>query len=150
MDRTAGLSSQAATRSGLRPETARRAGFATAIVLAPIVLIPGTNFNPAIGGIGKGVANIAANAAANPLTNQAHVSAYPVLSFLLPISVLGLAALAMRGSPWLATIGGGLGLIGWLPFGALAAQDDLTYQMAQVGGGQQFVASGIASPPTAR
>ena len=42
-------------------------------------------------------------------------------------------------SPWLATIGGGLGLVGWLPWAALVAQDDLTFQMAQTGGSPQFV-----------
>ena len=122
------------------PDTCRRAGFAAAILLAPIVLIPGTIFNPAIGGIGAGAANIAANAAANPLTNEIHVYAYLVLSFLLPISVIGIAALAIRRSPWLGTIGGALGIVGWLPFGALAAQDDLTFRMAETNGGGQFVA----------
>ena len=117
----------------------RRAGFAAAIVLAPLVLIPGTVFNPAIGGIGAGAANIAANAAANPVTNQIHVDAYVVLSYLLPISVIGIAALAIRRSAWLGTIGGALGIIGWLPFGALAAQDDLTFRMSQIGRGGQFV-----------
>ena len=129
-----------AGRAGLRPETVRRAGFAAAILLAPIVLVPGTIFNPAIGGIGRGAANLAANAAASPVLNQVHVAAYVLESFLLPISVLGLAGLALRRSPWLATIGGALGLFGWLPFGALAAQDDLTFQMASMGGGSAYVA----------
>ncbi|MBO0745627.1 MAG: hypothetical protein J2P43_11435 [Candidatus Dormibacteraeota bacterium] len=128
-------------RTGRRLSAARcrKAGFAAAIVLAPLVLIPGTIFNPAIGGIGAGAANIAANAAANPVTNQLHVYAYVVLSFLLPISVIGIAGLAIRRSPWLGTIGGALGIVGWLPFGALAAQDDLTFRMAQAGGGSQLV-----------
>jgi hypothetical protein len=60
-------------------------------------------------------------------------------TFLLPVSVLGLAGLAVGRSPWLATIGGGLGLIGWLPWSALAAQDDLTFQMAQMRDGGQFI-----------
>jgi hypothetical protein len=82
-------------------------------------------------GIGAGAANLATNAAANPLTNQLHIAAYVLETFLLPLSVLGLAGMALRRSPWLATIGGGLGLLGWLPWSALAAQDDLTYQIAQ-------------------
>jgi hypothetical protein len=102
--------------------------------------VPGTIFNPALGGIGNGAANIAANAAANPLTNQLHVATYVLETFLLPLSVLGLAGLAIRRSPWLATIGGGLGLFGWLPWSALTAQDDLTYQLAQMGNSLQFVA----------
>ena len=117
-----------------------RAIFAASILLAPLVLVPGTIFNPAVGGIGAGAANIAANAAADPVTNQLHLATYILESFLLPLSTLGLAGLAIRRSPWLATIGGGLGLIGWLPWSALVAQDDLTYQMAQMGSTPQFVA----------
>ena len=109
------------------------------MLLAPVLLIPGTLFNPAVGGIGAGAANIAANAAADPTTNQLHIAVYVLETFVLPASVVGLAGLALRRSPWLATIGGGLGLIGWLPWSALAAQDDLTFQMAQMGGGPQFV-----------
>ena len=104
------------------------------------MLVPGTIFNPAIGGIGNGAANIAANGAANALTNQLHVATYVLETFLLPLSVLGLAELAIRRSPWLATVGGGMGLFGWLPWSALTAQDDLTYQMAQMGNSLQFVA----------
>ncbi len=124
----------------LSPAAFRKAGFAAAILLAPLILIPGTIFNPAIGGIGAGAANVAANAAANPKTNQIHVYAYVVLSFLLPISVIGISGLAIRRSPWLGTIGGALAIIGWLPFAALAAQDDLTFRMAEMSGGTQFVA----------
>ena len=109
------------------------------MLLAPALLIPGTLFNPAVGGIRAGAANIAANAAADPTTNQLHIAVYVLETFVLPASVVGLAGLALRRSPWLATIGGGLGLIGWLPWSALAAQDHLTFQMAQMGGGPQFV-----------
>jgi hypothetical protein len=133
MDRGAGRPARSA-------ETLRRTVYAASIVLAPLVFVPGTIFNPAIGGIGAGAANLAANAGANPLTNQLHVAAYVLLSFLLPVSVLGMAGLAMRRSPWLATIGGGLGLLGWIPFAALTAQEDLTYQMAQIGDSPQLAA----------
>jgi hypothetical protein len=109
------------------------------MLLAPILLIPGTLFNPAVGGIGAGAKNIVANMAADPTTNQLHIAIYMLETFLLPLGVLGLAGLALRRSPWLATIGGGLGLIGWLPWAALAAQDDLTFRMAQMGGDAQLV-----------
>ena len=125
--------------AGRGARAVRRAVFAASILLAPLAFVPGTIFNPAIGGIGAGASNLALNAAANPVTNQLHVAAYVILSFLLPVSVLGLAGLAMRRAPWLATIGGGLGLLGWLPFSALAAQDDLTYQMSQMGASPQLV-----------
>ena len=116
--------------SGSAARVLRHAVYAAAMLLAPILLLPGTFLNPAVGGIGAGAANIAANAAADPTSNQLHIAIYLVETFLLPVGVLGLAGLALRRSPWLATIGGGLGLIGWLPWSALVAQDDLIFQMA--------------------
>ena len=137
MIRTPGTDNKPAP--GQTPRVFRHAVYAATMLLAPALLIPGTLFNPAVGGIGAGAANIAANAAADPTTNQLHIAVYVLETFVLPASVVGLAGLALRRSPWLATIGGGLGLIGWLPWSALAAQDDLTFQMAQMGGGPQFV-----------
>ena len=137
MIRTPGTDNKPAP--GQTPHAFRHAVYAATMLLAPVLLIPGTLFNPAVGGIGAGAANIAANAAADPTTNQLHIAVYVLETFVLPASVVGLAGLALRRSPWLATIGGGLGLIGWLPWSALAAQDDLTFQMAQMGGGPQFV-----------
>jgi hypothetical protein len=92
-----------------------------------------------VGGIAAGAKNIAANVAADPTTNELHLGIYVLETFLLPLGILGLAGLALRRSPWLATIGGGLGLNGWLPWSALAAQDDLTFRMAQLGGDAQLV-----------
>ena len=122
-----------------RPRALRHSVYATAMLLAPIFLLLGTLLNPAVGGIAAGAANIAANATADPTTNQLHLAFYAVETFLLPVSVLALAGLVLDRSPWLATIGGGLGLVGWLPWAALVAQDDLTFQMAQTGGSPQFV-----------
>jgi hypothetical protein len=98
----------------------------------PIAFSLGALFEPAQH-ITDGQAAIAANAAADPITNGLHIAGFVLDAFLLPISVLGMARLAMNGSPWLATIGGTLGLLGWAPFAALAAQDDLTRQMARLG-----------------
>ena len=122
-----------------RPRALRHSVYATAMLLAPIFLLLGTLLNPAVGGIAAGAANIAANATADPTTNQLHLAFYAVETFLLPVSVLALAGLVLDRSPWLATIGGGLGLVGWLPWAALVAQDDLTFQMAQTGGSPQLV-----------
>ena len=121
------------------PRAVRHAVYAATMLLAPVLLLPGTVLNPAVGGIGAGAANITANAAADPTTNQLHIALYVVETFVLPVSVLGLAGLALPRSPWLATIGAAFGLLGWLPWAALAAQDDLTFQMARMGGGPEFV-----------
>ena len=86
-----------------------------------------------------GAANIAANASANQLTNGLHLASFVLASFALPISIIGIAGLVMRRSPWLATIGGGLGLLGWLRMSALTAQEDLTLQMARLGSGTELL-----------
>src|SRR3977135_2540657 len=95
------------------PLALRRTVFAASILLAPLLLVPGTIFNPGIGGIGNGAANLAANAGASTITNQLHVATYVLETFLLPLSVIGLAGLALRRSPWLATGGGGRWLCAW-------------------------------------
>jgi hypothetical protein len=128
-----------AISSALQARSVRHAVYAASIILAPIAVLGGSRLNPAIGGIGAGAANVAANVAADPATNQLHVALYAVDTFLLPLSVLGLAGLALERSPWLATIGGGLGLIGWLPWSALVAQDDVTFQIGRLGGDPGFV-----------
>ena len=108
--------------------------FAAAILIAPIAFTVGGLLDPVVH-VTNGEANIAAFATANPFTNALHLSAFVLASFLLPISIVGMARLAMQGSPWLAVSGAVLGLIGWLPFSALTAQEDLTLQMARLGGG---------------
>jgi len=131
--------SQSRGLSERRARAFRHAVFAASILLAPLLLFAANLFNPAVGGIGAGAANIAANAAADPIVNQAHIAIFVVETFLLPIGVLGLAGLALSHSPWLATIGGGLGLVGWLPWSALVAQDDLTFRISQLPGYREFV-----------
>ncbi|MQA88490.1 MAG: hypothetical protein GEV03_28715 [Streptosporangiales bacterium] len=96
---------------------------AAAIVGGPLGYLVGGAFSPAVHVSGE--ATIAAYAEANPLTNALHIAAFVVASFLLPIGAVGLAFLAYDRTPWLATIGGLLGVAGWLPFSALAALDDL-------------------------
>jgi hypothetical protein len=111
------------------PFTQRRASatrfldmcFAVAILIAPISFVVGGLLDPVVH-VTSGSANIAAYAAANPVTNAVHLAAFVIGSFVLPASVVGIARLAMPASPW-------------LPFSALTAQEDLTLQMALLGGG---------------
>lgn len=112
--------------------TFQNLSFAAAILIAPIAFTVGGFLDPVVH-VTNGAANVAANATSNPFTNGLHLSAFVLDSFLLPISVIGMARLAIAGSPWLATLGGALGLVGWLPFAALTAQEDLTVQMARLG-----------------
>ncbi len=108
----------------------RQVVLATGVVGGPLMIVLGGALAPSIHDTGQ--ASIAANAAANPTTNAAHLAAFVLASFLLPIGAIGLARLAYPRTPWLATIGGLLAVVGWLPFSALAALDDLTSAMAQL------------------
>jgi hypothetical protein len=112
--------------------------FALAILVAPITYCLGGVLDPIVHVV-DGTSNIAAYASANPYTNGLHLASFVLGSFVLPISIIGIARLLMPRSPWFATIGGGLGLLGWLPFSALTAQEDLTLQMARLGGDTQLL-----------
>lgn len=106
--------------------------FAATILIAPITFVVGGLLDPVVH-VTNGMANIVANINANAFANSLHIASFVLGAFLLPISIVGMARLAMPRSPWLATIGGALGLLGWLPLSALTAQEDMTLQMARLG-----------------
>ena len=114
--------------------------FASCIVLGPLVAFLYGFLNPTPLHVTNGTVAIAVNAAANPLANRLHLVLGVVLSFLLPLWYLGIAWLALRRAPWLATIGGLLGLVGWIPWSALIGQEALTATMAQMGNSMQYAA----------
>lgn len=113
--------------------------FAACIVLGPLLAVVGFAINPTIG-VTVGHDAIAASVAANDGANLFHVLVGVVGSMLMPFAFLGMALLAMRGAPWLATIGGAIGMVGWITMAVFVGQDSLTYEMGQLGGSAQFVA----------
>ena len=113
-----------------------RVVLAVAIVGGPLAFVVGGVLAPSIHDTAS--SSIAANAAANPTANALHVAAFVLASYLLPLGAIGLARLAWRRTPWLATIGGLLAVVGWLPFSALAALDDLTVAMADLPNGASY------------
>jgi hypothetical protein len=130
--------SQSLSHARSQVNSIQNIAFALTILLAPVTYCLGGLLDPVIH-VTNGAANIAANAAANPFTNSLHLASFVVGSFVLPISIIGIARLVMPRSPWLALIGGTLGLVGWLPMAALTAQEDLTLQMARLGGDTQLL-----------
>ncbi|MQA03458.1 MAG: hypothetical protein GEV07_12280 [Streptosporangiales bacterium] len=120
------------------PELLCRAVLAIAIVGGPLGYLVGAALHPPVQEIGEGGLTVAANAGAHPVTNGVHLVAYVVASFLLPIGAVGLGYLAYRRTPWLATVSGLLGVMGWLPFAALIALDDLARTMAQLPDSGQY------------
>ena len=109
----------------LRPST--RILLAAAVVGGPLGYLVGGALSPSIHAAAG--AAITAAAGANAVTNTIHVVAFVVASYLLPVGALALAWLAYPRHRRLAVVGGVLGLLGWVPFSALAALDDLTNAM---------------------
>ena len=78
-------------------------------------------------------APIVTSAMAGPTGNTLHFIGGIAASFFLPLGYLGMSLLGMRRAPGLATLSAALSLVGWIPWSALIALDDLAYQIAQAG-----------------
>lgn len=75
---------------------------------------------------------------ANPALMQAHFIAGVLTVYLLPVSLLAMAWLAMRRSPWLASTAMLVVFITTFPFAAFSAQDALTYDLVRMGNNPLF------------
>ncbi len=110
------------------------------VILGPLAILVAALANPPYYGSGPGEASaIATNAASTDLIDQTHLVAQLVAAYLLPIGLLVLAWLANQRAPWLATTGGLLTLIGFLPLALYVGQDSLYYDIARLGSNPQFV-----------
>jgi hypothetical protein len=117
--------------------------FAVCLILGPFLMIVETFFNPSRNAAnGSGSAVIAASIAAGTAMPQTYQLSFLIdiaEIFLLPFGFLGMTLLALRRSPWLATIGGFLALSGTTALIVFVGQDVLTHLMAQMGSGPQLV-----------
>jgi hypothetical protein len=112
--------------------TFQRACLAACIIIAPLVLFLGFAFDPT-GGLGvlENLHGVAASLkAVSPLQIQCFLYLNAVTVYFFPLSFIGLGLLAMRRSPWLATIGMIFGLAGSLPFGVFVALEALAFRVA--------------------
>lgn len=130
--RTVGVRRSAAPS---QPAVAERRGshrlsrvLAAATVGGPLAFFVGALLTPTLHD--PGAETIAKNAAASPGTNAAHLVAFVLASYLLPLSAVGLAWLAHLHGSRRALLGGLVAVVGWLPFSGLTALDDLGAQMA--------------------
>jgi len=114
------------------PERLIRTVLAVAAVGGPLGYLVGGALSPSIHA--SGAQAITSAAAANPATNTLHVAAFGAASYLLPVGAVGLAMVAYPRRPWLATLGGLIAIVGWLPFSALTALDDLINRADGQGG----------------
>lgn len=112
-----------------------RACLAMCIVLAPLVLFLGFALDPTGGvGVPASARVLAANfQAVSPLQIQLFLYFNAVTAYVFPLSFIGLGLLAMRRSPWLATIGMILGLAGSLPFVVFVGPEALAAGLGQFG-----------------
>jgi hypothetical protein len=103
---------------------------AVAIVGGPLGFLIGGALAPSVHD--PAALAIARNRAADPVLNAAHLVAFVLASYLLPVSAFGLARLAYARQAGLATAAGIVAVLGWLPFSALSALDDLELRIGAV------------------
>jgi hypothetical protein len=121
----------------------QRTLLAACIILAPLsitLFVLAWPENPAPVVTGTTAAPIATSTMAGPMGNTLHFIGGIAASFFLPLGYLGMSLLGMRRAPWFATISAALSLIGWIPWSALIAIDDLAYDIAQAGSTSQLAA----------
>lgn len=109
-----------------------RALLVVCIVIAPLVILLGFALDPELGTPLQGAATIAAWKADNPQLIQWFLFFNVVTPYIYPVSIFALGLLAMKRSPWLATIGILFGLAGALPFPVFVAQESLAYELIHV------------------
>lgn len=107
---------------------------AACVVLGPVAILIAALANPPYYGNGPGeAAAIATNATSSELMDRTHLFAELIASYLLPTGLLVMAWLANRRSPWLATVGGLLTVLGLIPLALFVGQDSLYYDIARLG-----------------
>lgn len=116
----------------------QHAVLAACIVLAPVVIFLGFAFDPTGGVPPQGKALIAAFQTAQPLRIQLFLFFNTITPYFFPLSYIGLGLLAMRRSPWLATVGIACGLAGALPWPMFVLQEAVVKDIAQIGNRPAF------------
>jgi hypothetical protein len=119
----------------------QRLFFAVCTVLGMVATLALVLTNPPyLYSVQNGVpAMVATYPTANTALIQAHLLSVVLAVYLLPLSLLAMAWLAMRRSPWLASIATLVVLIGMLPAAAFPAQDALTYDLVRMGSNPFFL-----------
>jgi hypothetical protein len=122
-----------------------RAFFALCILLAPLTLslwfglCPTGAGDPACPDQGSSLAVFAAFRAMNPQLMQIFLCLNLIIPYLYPLSYVGLGLLAMKRSPWLATLGIACGFAAGIVWGVIADSIATLESMAQSGLNPLFV-----------
>jgi hypothetical protein len=114
--------------------------FAASVVGGTGAILVAAFANPPYYASSAGIAStVAANSASSNLMDQTHLVAQLAAAYLLPFSFLAMAWLASRRSPWLASVGASIALLGFLPLALYVGQDSLFYDIARQGSSAQSV-----------
>jgi hypothetical protein len=122
-----------------------RVFFAVCILLAPLILslwfglCPTSALDPACPDQGSSLAVFTAFRTMNPQMMQLFLFLSLLAVYVYPLGYIGLGLLAMKRSPWFATLGIVCGFAGSIPWGAIAGQMALMDGMAQMGNNPIFV-----------
>lgn len=122
-----------------------RAFFAACILLAPLTLslwfglCPTGVGDPACPDMGSTLAVFAAFRAMNPQLMQVFLVLSLIVPYLYALSYVGLGLLAMKRSPWLATLGIVCGFAAGVVWAAIADSMNMLGTMAQIGLNPLFV-----------
>jgi hypothetical protein len=122
-----------------------RAFFALCVLLAPLSLslwfglCPTGAGDPGCPDQGNSLAVFAAFRTMNPQLMQVFLFLNLLIPYLYPLSCIGLGLLAMKRSPWFATLGVACGFAGSIVWGLIAGQIALLDGMAQIGTNPVFV-----------
>lgn len=123
-----------------------RVFFAVCILLAPLTLSMWFGLCPTGAGDaacpdqGRSLAVFAAFHGMSPQMMQIFLFLGLLIPFLYPLSYIGLGLLAMKRSPWLATLGMACGVAGGIVWGAIAGHMAVMDSMAEMGANPLFVA----------
>jgi hypothetical protein len=112
---------------------------AVCLVLAPLVIALGFALDPELGVPHWGSITILAWQHANPLRIQWLFIVNLITLYVFPLSYLGLGLLALKRSPWLATIGIACGLMGSLPWPLFLTTESLIYNIVHMGNSAAFI-----------
>lgn len=115
--------------------------FASCIVVGPFATLISVIANPGYYRTGNGeiTAFIVAFATASPFMSQTHMIFQVLVGYLLPLGLLAMAWLAMRRSPWWASIAALVILVGLLPLAVFGGEDALAYDVARMGSSPSIV-----------
>ena len=127
--------------SGLSLRLLQHQIFAVSIFLGPLAILVAAFTNPPYYGSSPGIATaIATNAADSDVMDQTHLVAQLIAAYLLPFTFLGMAWLANRRAPLLASVGAFIALLGFLPLALYVGQDSLYYDIGRSGSNPQLAA----------